>query len=387
MISRNDFVSDLHAALKRSRITALIGPRQSGKTTLARAIYRESGESGGAFFDLEDPAMLARLAQPLLALEPLRGLVVIDEVQRMPELFPLLRVLADREGTPATFLILCSASPSLIRDASESLAGRIEFIELGPFDMTEVGVEDWRRLWFRGGMPLSFLAGSDRDSLAWREGFIRTFLERDIPELGTRVPSTTLRRFWTMLAHYHGQIWNASEFGRSFGVSEHAVRRHLDLLTGTFVVRQLLPWHENIGKRQVKSPKVFLSDSGLLHSLLGLGTPESLSSHPKLGASWEGFALEQVIRVLRLTSREAFFWATHSGAELDLLVLRNGRRWGFEFKYADAPKLTRSMRSAREDLKLERLWVVHPGKAPYPLASTVEVIPIEDLPGVRDRVA
>ena len=381
MVSRPAFLAAIDTALRRSQVAALLGPRQSGKTTLARVVAERERAT---YFDLEDPRAVARLETPMLTLEPLRGLVVIDEIQRRPELLPLLRVLADRDPLPARFLVLGSASPTLMRDASESLAGRIEFVDLGGFDVTEVGSEAWERLWLRGGLPRSFLAETDDDSFAWREGFVRTFLERDIPQLGIRIASATLRRFWTMLAHYHGQIWRASEFGRSFGLSDHTVRRYLDLLAGTYVVRQLPPWFENLSKRQVKRPKIFISDSGLLHSLLDLRAADALAGHPKLGASWEGFAMEQVLRIGG--ARNAYFWATHAGAELDLLMMRNGDRWGFEFKYADAPRVTKSMHVALNDLQLDRLWVVYPGRQAYALHEKVAVVPLVDVAGrLRDE--
>lgn len=355
-------------------MVALVGPRQCGKTTLARRIAQDGLADR---FDLEDPVDVARLAAPKLALENLRGLVVIDEIQRMPELFEILRVLADRPRTPARFLVLGSASPQLVRGVSETLAGRVRFVEMGGFDVQEAGAERIRALWTRGGFPRSFLARSESESFTWRGDFIRTFLERDIPQLGISIAATTLRRFWTMIAHYHGQIWNAAEFARSLGTSEPTARRYLDILAGAFVVRQLAPWFENLGKRQVKSPKVYVRDSGLLHALLGLGDHRQLTSHPKFGASWEGFAVEQVLGILR--PHEAYFWATHSGAELDLLAIRRGKRLGFEMKCADAPSLTRSMTVALHDLRLDRLLVVYPGTRSYRLSPKVEVVAVGDL--------
>ncbi|MGA2863650.1 MAG: ATP-binding protein [Verrucomicrobiota bacterium] len=303
--------------------------------------------------------------------------MVIDEIQRKPELFTLLRVLADRRPLPARFLILGSASPHLVGAVSESLAGRVSFVDLFGFDLAETGASNFRRLWWRGGLPLSFLAASDQASVQWRQDFSRTFLERDIPQLGTTVPAATLRRFWSMVAHFHGQVWNAADFARSLGSAEATARRYLDLLTSAFMVRQLPPWFENIGKRQVKAPKVYVRDSGLVHCLLGLDSFAALEGHPKLGASWEGFALEQALRWTG--AQEAFFWATHGGAELDLLVIRQGKRFGFEFKYADAPTPTKSMYIALNDLKLERLFVVYPGAQAYPLNQRCEVVPILQL--------
>jgi uncharacterized protein len=299
-------------------------------------------------------------------------------VQRRPDLFELLRFLIDRPRNPAKFLLLGSASPHLVKGVSESLAGRVGFIDLSGFNLGEVGATQRDRLWVRGGFPRSFLSPDDSTSVTWREDFIRTFLERDIPQLGITIPAETLRRFWTMVAHFHGQIWNASEFARSLGTSEITARRYLDILTGAYVVRVLPPWYENIRKRQVKAPKVYIRDSGILHSLLQLNTLENLEGHPKLGASWEGFALEYVIA--KLKSRDAYFWATHAGAELDLLVMLKGRRYGFEFKYADAPGRTRSMHIALKDLSLEHLWVVYPGRQEYALHENITVIPIDAIP-------
>jgi predicted AAA+ superfamily ATPase len=325
-------------------------------------------------FDLEDPADLARLADARLTLEPLRGLVVVDEIQRRPDLFPLLRVLADRPRHPARFLVLGRASPDLLRQSSESLAGRVAYHELGGFSVEDVGPARADRLWLRGGFPRSFLARTERDGDEWRQAFVRTFVERDLPQLGVTIPPATLERFWAMLAHYHAQVWNASEFARSFGVSDATVRRYLDLLSATFAVRVLLPWSENLGKRQVRSPKVYLADSGLLHSLLGIRERRDLERHPKLGASWEGFALDAVVRRLGVERRECHFWATHGGAELDLLVVRGRRRWGFEFKRTSAPAVTRSMRVALEDLRLQRLDVVHGGPHTFLLAPRIRAV-------------
>jgi predicted AAA+ superfamily ATPase len=316
------------------------------------------------------------LDEPMTALRPLKGVVVIDEVQRRPELFPLLRVLADREPLPARFLILGSASPALLRQSSESLAGRLELIEVAGFSVSEVAVGQADRLWLRGGFPLSFLSANDEDSLAWRKGFIQTFLERDVPQFGIGIAPVALRRFWAMLAHYHGQIWNGAELARSLAVSESTVRKYLDTLEQVCMVRVLQPWFENLGKRQVKSPKIVFRDSGILHALLGCGTRRELLEHPKCGASWEGHALETVIRALR--PDEAYFWATQNRAELDLLLIRKGRRHGYEFKRGDAPKLTPSMRIARQDLKLDRLTVVYPGDRAYTLAEGIRVCPLSE---------
>ena len=376
MVPRPRAIRRIETKLRLHPVAALLGPRQCGKTTLARLIARAEPST---YFDLEDPVHLRRLSAPLTALESLSGLVVIDEVQRQPDLFGLIRVLVDRPENRTRFLLLGSASPHLIRGASESLAGRIGFVDLSGFDLEEVGAEHRSRLWLRGGFPRSFLSTDDATSLQWRGDFVRAFLERDIPQLGITVPAETLRRFWTMIAHYHAQVWNAAELARSLGAAENTARRYLDILAGAFMVRVLPPWFENIGKRQVKAPKLYLRDSGILHALLGLADLAQVQAHPKLGASWEGFALEQVVS--SLDTRDAYYWATHGGAELDLLVFAQGKRYGFEFKHADAPGTSRSMRSAIEDLHLERLWVVYPGTVEYPLDERVTVVPLE--PAVR----
>jgi predicted AAA+ superfamily ATPase len=378
ILDRAEHCREIERLLKERPVVAILGARQVGKTTLASLVMqRRRGRT--AFFDLEDPRTLARFEEPTLTLEPLRGLAVLDEVQNRPDLFPVLRVLADRPRTPARFLVLGSASPELLRQGSESLAGRIGFHEVGGFDLEEVGSGNLSRLWFRGGFPRSYLARSHRESEDWRRDFARTFLERDLPRLGIAIPPSTLSRFWTMLAHYHGQVWNASEFARSFGVSHTTVQKYLDLLSGMFVVRQLRPWSENVGKRVVKTSKVYLSDSGLLHTLLGLDTPESVEAHPKVGASWEGFLLEQVIRRLRARREECYFWATHAGAELDLLIVRGRRKLGFELKRTDAPRATRSMMSALESLRLERLYVLHAGRDTFDLGRNVRAVAASDL--------
>lgn len=335
------------------------------------------------YFDLESPADLRRLASPMRALEGLSDLVIIDEVQRQPALFEILRVLVDRPKNPARFLLLGSASLQLVKGVSESLAGRLGFVDLSGFDLGEVGPERSERLWTRGGFPRSFLAPDDPASLLWRENFIRTFLERDIPQLGITIPATTLRRFWTMIAHYHGQVWNAADFARSLGTSENTARRHLDILAGAYMVRVLPPWFENIGKRQVKAPKIYIRDSGIFHALLQLPALADIQSHPKLGASWEGFALEQVLSILDADNPS--FWATHSGAELDLLLSIGGKRVGFEFKYGDAPGRTRSMLVALQDLKLDRLFVIYPGKQEYDIDEKIAAIPINRVPAFLKR--
>ncbi|MBI5367396.1 MAG: ATP-binding protein [Planctomycetes bacterium] len=373
MIDRLSHLRELRRLLRSYPVVGLLGPRQVGKTTLALAVA-EGWRGPSTRFDLEDPADLARLADPGLALQDLRGLVVLDEIQRRPDLFPFLRVLADRRGPPARFLVLGSASPPLLRQSSESLAGRIAFHELGGLALDEVGPDSAARLWLRGGFPRSFLARTGAESSEWRRHFVRTFLERDLPGLGVTTASATLARFWSMLAHYHAQILNSSELARAFGVSDVTVRRYLDLLASAFVVRQLPPWHENLGKRQVKSPKIYLRDSGLLHALLGLETGEDLDRHPKVGASWEGFALDAIVRRLGARPEETWFWATHGGAELDLFVSRGGRRRGFEFKRSSAPALTPSMRSALADLRLDSLDVIYPGDATFALAPRVRAV-------------
>jgi predicted AAA+ superfamily ATPase len=385
MIERRDETETVERLLGRHPVVAIIGARQVGKTTLARAVA-ERWRQPVHFFDLENPADLARIADPLLALDDLPGLVVLDEIQRQPDVFAVLRVLADRPGRRRRFLVLGSAAPDLLRQSSETLAGRIVYHELGGFSLAEVGPDNHRGLWLRGGLPRAYLARSHAASYEWREAFIRTFLERDLPALGITIGSTTLRRFWTMLAHYHGQTWNASEFGRSFGVADTTVRNYLDLLTSAMVVRQLPPWYENISKRQIKAPKVFVRDTGLMHALLNLRTLNDLEGHPKVGASWEGFVIEQVVRHLGAAPEECYFWGTHAGAELDLLVVRGRKRFGFEAKRTAAPRLTRSMRTAVEDLRLTRLDVIHAGQETFPLTKTVRAVALARLLNDVDRL-
>jgi predicted AAA+ superfamily ATPase len=368
MIERTSLINQIQTALQRSRIVALIGPRQSGKTTLAQIFVQPNSRN---YFDLEG------LEQPVTALNDLNGVVVIDEIQRRSDLFPVLRVLADRQPLPAKFLILGSASPALIKNASESLAGRIETIQVSGFSLAEIGVGATNRHWLRGGFPLSFLSVSEENSTVWRKNFIQTFLERDLPQWGIQVPPVTLLRFWTMLAHYHGQIWNGAEIGRALGISEVTVRRYLDIMEGVFMLRVLQPWFANVQKRQVKSPKIYFRDSGLLHYLLGIRTETDLYSHPKIGASWEGYAIEEIIKAL--SPDEVHYWATHSGAELDLLLIKDGRRIGVECKRVDAPRLTASMRTAFDTLELSKLKVIYPGQLSYPLAENMEVIPLASL--------
>jgi predicted AAA+ superfamily ATPase len=384
-MERDQDVLAVQTALARFPVVGIIGARQAGKTTLARAVAkRHNGPV--THFDLEDTADLARLADPRLALGDLRGLIVLDEIQRRPEIFPTLRVLADRRPRRVRFLVLGSASPDLLRQGSESLAGRIHYHELKGLSLFDVGRTRLKRLWLRGGFPRSFLARSETESVAWRRALIRRFLERDLPQLGVQIPAETLRRFWTMVAHVHGQTWNASEFGRAFGMADTTVRRYLDLLTATFLVRQLQPFHENLAKRQVKAPKLYVSDSGLLHSLLGLQDERDLEGHPKVGASWEGFALDQVVRHMGARAEDCYFWATHAGAELDLLIVRGRRRWGFEVKKTSAPGLTRSMHIAIEDLRLDRLDVIHAGRDTFALAAKVRAVALADVTSSGHRV-
>lgn len=374
MIQRHSWLNNIRTALDSSRIVTLIGPRQCGKTTLAREFLPEDSVN---YFDLEDPVSLARLDEPMTALASLKGLVVIDEVQRRPDLFPVLRVMVDRKDYKGKFLILGSASGDLLRQSSETLAGRMETLTLSGFNLDELGCESMALHWLRGGFPLSFLAATETDSMVWRKGFIQALLERDLPQWGVRTSSTALWRFWTMLAHYHGQTWNAAEPARAMGVSESTTRRYLDLLSDAFMVRQLQPWHANLRKRQVKSPKIYIRDSGLLHQLLGLGSERDLMTHPKLGASWEGYVIEEVLHAVR--PDEAFFWATHQGAEIDLVLRVNGKMLGVECKRTDAPRMTPSIRIALEDLKLEAIAVVYPGSKRFSIAPGVEAVPLSDV--------
>lgn len=373
MIIREHLHEKIEKTVSRNIITAILGPRQCGKTTISRLIGEQSQ---AVYFDLEDPVSIQSLkSSPMQLLSSLEGLVILDEIQRMPELFPILRVLADRPEAAAKFLLLGSASPQLMKNVSESLAGRIGFVDMSGFDIWEADQKEVKKLWYRGGFPRSFLASDDDGSFSWRQDFIRTFLERDIPQLGITVPAETLRRFWTMLAHYHGQTWNGSEFARSIGATEPTARRYLDILTGAYVVRQIHPWFENISKRQVKSPKIYIRDSGILHALLML-KDDQIFSHPKNGASWEGFVLEQIIS--RIDS-PVYYWATHAGAKLDLFTISNGKRTGFEIKYSDAPSLTKSMHIAIQDLQLDQLYIIYPGVTSYPLRKNIQVIPLKDF--------
>lgn len=381
LVQRAGYLEQIRHSLAQFRVTALLGPRQCGKTTLARSF----AAAPDSCFDLEDPVDLARLEAPRHALGKLTGLVIIDEIQLRPDLFPLLRVLADRPGAPARFLILGSASPDLVKGASESLAGRMGFVDLSGFDATETGFGRLDALWLRGGFPESFLSGSDDASFHWRQQFIRTFLTRDIPQLGITVASERLRRFWLMIAHYHGQTWNASEIAGSLGINYKTAQHYLDILAGSFMIRSLPSWTENLGKRVRKAPKIYLRDSGLFHALQNIRSMPELQAHPKLGASWEGLAVEHILRILRAEPGEAFYWGTQAGAELDLLLVRGGRRWGFEVKFADAPRPTKSMRAALNDLKLQRLFVIYPGDKDYALDDQIQVLAfasVERLPAL-----
>ena len=373
-INRPDFIGEIKTSLRNNPVTAIMGPRQCGKTTLARSIAQSTESS---IFDLEDPTDFDLLSEnPKIVLQQQKGLVILDEIQRIPELFPLLRVLADETESPRKFLILGSASPELIQKSSESLAGRIGYIHLTGFKLNEVGTENMEKLWYKGGFPRSYLTINDRKSFLWRENFIQTFLERDISNYGFNIPAVTLRRFWLMLAHYHGQVWNGAEFARSMGVSEPTAKRYLDILTGTFMIRQLHPWYENLKKRQVKSPKIYIRDSGILHALLSL-EGNKIFNHVKAGASWEGFIIEQLLQQLK--SRDYFFWRTHSGSELDLLILKNGKRFGFEIKLSESPKVTRSIHSVIENLRLDELYLVYRGKRDIKLDDKIYALPAKNI--------
>lgn len=373
-INRPQFEAEVRESLSYNPVTAILGPRQCGKTTLARSI---SETIKSTLFDLEDPADFELLkSNPKQIFYGLEGLVIIDEIQRLPELFPLLRVLADEANSKRKYLILGSASPDLIRNSSESLAGRIGFINLTGFRLNEVGTENLRNLWIRGGFPRSYLAQNENQSFTWRNDFIQTFLERDISMYGFNIPPVTLRRFWQMLAHYHGQVWNGAEFARAMGVSEPTVKRYLDILTGTYMIRQLQPWYENLKKRQVKAPKVYIRDSGILHTLLTL-EEDKILTNVKVGASWEGFVIEQLIQVLN--TRDCYFWRTHTGAELDLLVVKSGKKLGFEIKYSDVPKITRSMNSVIEDLGLDKLFLIYQGKRKLQLQERIFALPANEI--------
>ena len=378
MIDRLYQINHIKSLLDHNPVVAIIGARQVGKTTIT---YEIEKKWIGVItrFDCEDPDDLARLNEPTLALKNLTGLVIIDEIQRKPDLFPLLRVLVDRKDNKVQFLILGSASPKLLKQSSESLAGRIAYFTLNGFSLDEVGVENEIKLWIRGGFPRSYLAQSEKASISWRKNFIRTFLERDIPQLGFSIPAMTLRRFWQMLAHYHGQVWNGSELGRALGISHASVKRYVDLLTDALVVWQLKPWFQNIGKRQVKAPKVYIKDTGLLHSLFGIESFKGLETHPKIGASWEGLVISEILSHLKITPDDAYFWSTHSGAELDLMVFIDGRPYGFEIKRTTSPKVTPSMRHSLNDLSLNNLFVIHAGEHEFDLHKQIKAIPFNHL--------
>ncbi len=376
-IKRIPEIERLKHLVKNNPVVAILGPRQCGKTTLSRQFSAE-WSSEPVFFDLEHPRDLRRMEEPLLALENVSGLIVIDEIQRAPDLFPVLRVLADH-NKKARYLILGSASRDLIRQSSETLAGRISYMEIGGFSSQLVGVSKAEKLWIRGAFPRSYLAASEAASFQWRQDFIATFLERDIPQLGINISAKSLGRFWSMLAHYHGQVFNASEIGKSLGISDHTAQRYLDLLSGTFMIRQLRPWYVNTKKRIVKRPKIYFRDSGILHALFALESKKDVLSHPKLGASWEGFALEEAVKAAQLKEDEVFFWGVHASAEIDMVFQKKGQLYGVEVKYAQAPSLTLSMRSALKELSLKHLWILYPGRESYPLDKNVTVISLADL--------
>ena len=376
-LERKTYTDRLRVAIQRSPATALLGPRQCGKTTLAREIALETKSH---FFDLESPKDQLRLQNPERALEKLTGLVVLDEVQSRPDLFPVLRTLIDRSSVSASYLLLGSASPTLLRNAGETLAGRIEFVDLHGFDIAETGSANIQENWVRGGFPRSFLADSDDDSAHWREGFVRTFLQRDLPQFGIQVPEPTMRRFWTMLSHTHGQVLNSSGLARSMGMTDKTIRQYVDHLEQTYMVRVLPPWFENLKKRQVKAPKIYIRDSGILHTLQSISSSDQLDTHPLIGASWEGFAIEQIIRIHALT--QVYFWATHASAELDLFVLHQGKRFGFEMKLTESPRVHRSMRTACQDLNLDHLYVIYPGQERAELDTNITAVGLQDIAGL-----
>lgn len=372
MVGRKKEIKEIKHLLNNFRIIAILGARQVGKTTLARYFKADY------YFDLENPRNLVKLENPQLALEDLKGLIVIDEIQRKAELFPLLRYLVDN-NPQQKYMILGSSSPDLIRQSSETLAGRIAFFYLNGFSIYDTGVQNWKRLWVRGGFPSSFLAEDETISNIWRENFITTFVEKDVPQLGITIPANTLRRFLMMLSHYHAQVVNYSEIASSFGMSDMTVRRYIEIFQSTFIIRVLQPWHVNLGKRLVKRPKIYLRDSGLFHTMMAIENIDQLTGQPRLGASWEGYALEQVCKSVGIRAENFFFWRTHTGAELDLFWQGKGKNWGVEFKYQDAPRLTRSMRIAIEDLQLHHLWVVYPGKENYLLDHNITVLPLSEI--------
>ena len=373
MIAREFHLKNLNGLLEQFPVVALIGARQVGKTTLAR-MFMQQLDGDVHYFDLESTEDLARLSDAMLTLSPLNGLIILDEIQRRPETFPTLRVLADRHPSQAKFLILGSATPSLLKQSSESLAGRIAYYELPGLIMSEVSEPEYDQLWLRGGFPMSYTAISDKKSYLWRRNFVQSFLERDIPQFGISIPSSTLDRFWSMVAHYHAQVWNGAELARAFGISHTTVRRYLDLLESTFMLRSLKPWMGNIKKRQVKSPKLYFRDTGMLHYMLGISTRAELERHPKIGASWEGHIIENVIQALEVEDRHCFFWATHTGAELDLVIEKGGELRGIEVKRTSAPRITPSMKSALSDLNLTQLDVIHAGDKTFSLNERIRAI-------------
>lgn len=373
-IERSELVQDIQAKLKRSQAVAVLGARQVGKTTLARQIASCWPEAVH-IFDLEKTQDKQALSHtPELVLGACRGLVILDEIQRMPALFEILRPLCDDPDRKAVFLLLGSANWDLVKGVSESLAGRVLFVDVPGLALEEVGTSAQDSLWFRGGYPRAFCAGNEEEALEWLDAFRRTYLERDIPGFGSKVSPTALGRFWSMLAHYHGQTWNASKFSEALGMDSRTVTHYRDLLVGTFMIRVLPPWFENLGKRNVKSPKVYVRDTGILHLMLGLSNMRAVQSHPAYGASWEGFALEQIL--IAHGSQDAWFWGTQRGAELDLMIIKAGKRIGFEFKCTDAPSPTKSMHIALNDLKLENLYVVYPGIRSYPLHEKINALPL-----------
>jgi uncharacterized protein len=375
-MKRTFYLEKIISNYRVHKVCGLIGPRQVGKTTLAKMYISKHVTQEVVYYDLENPIDLAKLKNPMLTLSRLKNkFIVIDEVQKLPNLFPILRVLVDDEKINQKYLILGSASRDLLKQSSETLAGRIGYIEIMPFSLEEV--EDTNKLWIRGGLPISYLSINNKDSLFWRESYIRTFLERDIYNLGFNIPPEQLRRFWLMLSHFHGQIFNANEISKSLGISNHTARKYLDVLKGTFMVRILFPWFENLKKRQVKSPKIYFRDSGILHSLIGIKNYDELSNNPKLGSFWEGFALEEIIRQLNTTDEENYFWSTQQGAELDLLIVKGGKRIGFEFKFSDKPKITKSMMISSKDLKLDHLYLIFPGNDDFPLSDNITAYGLE----------
>jgi uncharacterized protein len=376
LLARDKGIKLLRDYLELFPVVAIIGPRQSGKTTLVK-LFSNQSKADITFFDLEDQFDLAQLNNPQLALQDVKGYVVIDEIQRKPEIFPVLRVLADKKKHDTKFIILGSASRDLINKSSETLAGRIGYIELTPFSLSNV--DSIEKLWLRGGFPLSYLAKNQSNSFLWRKEYIRTFLERDIPNLGIRIPARTLSQFWQMLAHYHGQVINLSKLANSLQVSSPTIKNYLNILSGTFMVRQLQPYFINTKKRLVKAPKIFFRDSGIFHALLNIESKEALRTHPFLGASWEGFALEEFIRQEDLKEDECFFWSVHNGPELDLVFERDGKRFGCEIKYSDSPVVTKSMYSAIEELSLEKITIIYPGTRSFKLDKKIEVKPLAEF--------